>query len=262
MSNGLIPAGRRTEILSLIQERRFISVDELSKHFNVSVITIRRDLAELESEGLLERTHGGAILTRHIKNESSFSEKDSERLDAKESIAALAADFIEPGDTVFVNSGSTTSHLIRVIAALPSIRIVTNNVIAAASANPAEDTEIILIGGVLRTNSGCTVGDFASQLIRQISGTKLFIGADGISLKSGITSPVSQEAAVTKMMIEQTAGPVIVAADSSKVGRVTTFFTTALSNADVLLTDRDFDESFRPDFEEAGIRIIKEGCKG
>ena len=72
----------------------------------------------------------------------------------------------------------------------------------------------------LRTNSGCTVGDFASQLIRQISGTKLFIGADGISLKSGITSPVSQEAAVTKMMIEQTAGPVIVAADSSKVGRV------------------------------------------
>jgi DeoR/GlpR family transcriptional regulator of sugar metabolism len=257
MSSGLIPAGRRAGILSEIKGKGFVSVEELSALFDVSVITIRRDLDLLEGEGLLERTHGGAIHTRHITTESSYKEKDLQHQDLKAAIGVKAAELVEPGETIFVNSGSTTFQLVKALSAVHGIRIVTNNIPAALDSEPVADTEIILIGGRYRPNSGSTIGDFALQLVGQLNASRTFIGADGISLKNGITSPVSQEAAITRLMIERTAGPVIVAADSSKIGGVTTFFTAAINSVDYLVTDRNFDESFRPDFEEAGITIIK-----
>ena len=259
MSANLIPAGRRAGILSEIKEKGFASVDELAARFDVSVITIRRDLDQLESEGCIERTHGGAIYTKHIAVESTYREKNQQNREMKSAIGARAAGLAMPGDTVFVNSGSTTFQIIAELVGIPGIRIITNNITAVLEASPGPDCELILVGGLYRGASGCTVGDFAMQLMKQLNVSRTFIGADGISLKNGITSPVSQEAAVTRMMIERTAGPVIVAADSSKIGSVSTFFTARLDSVDYLVTDGGFDESFRPDFEEAGITIIKAG---
>ncbi|MBI9106542.1 MAG: DeoR/GlpR transcriptional regulator [Spirochaetales bacterium] len=259
MPANLIPAGRRSGILAEIKERGFASVDELSSKFEVSVITIRRDLDQLESDGLIERTHGGAIYTRHIAAESPYMEKNQQNREMKSAIGMRAAKLAEQGDTVFVNSGSTTFQIIRSLLNIPHIRIVTNNIAAVLESEPGPDTELILIGGRYRFNSGCTIGNFAEELIGQLNVSKTFIGADGISLKSGITSPIAEEAAVTRMMIERTSGPVILAADSSKVGSMSTFFTAALERIDYLVTDDNFDETYRPDFEEVGITIIKTG---
>ena len=256
MGSGLIPAGRRAEILNELKTRGFAGVDELAGLFDVSVITIRRDLDQLESDGLVERTHGGAIYKKHIRSESTYIEKDSRNHELKLRIGARAAEFAEAGDTVFVNSGSTTFQLIRALSARGGIRIVTNNIAAALESGPSEESELVLIGGMFRYSSGCTVGDFAQDMINRINTAVTFIGADGISLKNGITSPVSQEAAVTRMMIEKSSGPVVLAADSTKIGSVTTFFTAPLDAVDYLVTDDNFDEAYRPDFEEAGIEII------
>jgi DeoR family transcriptional regulator, fructose operon transcriptional repressor len=261
MGSGIIPAGRRVEILTLVKEKGLVSVEELAGLFDVSVITIRRDLEQLEKEGQLERIHGGAIYTRHIKTEISYREKDLENHEIKEAIGKQAAMLVEKGDTVFVNSGSTTFQLIKALSEISGIRIVTNNILAAMEITPGADVEIVLIGGTYRINSGCTVGDFAAQTVSQLNAVKTFVGADGISLKNGITSPVSQEAALTRLMIQRTSGPVIVTADSTKIGKVTTFFTADLNRADILVTDSTFDETFRPDFEEAGIEIIKTTIK-
>ena len=257
MPNSLIPAGRRAGVLAEIKENGFASVEELSAKFDVSVITIRRDLDQLESEGLVERTHGGAIYTRHIASESSYIEKNSQNRELKTEIGTRAAELAAPGDTVFVNSGSTTYQIIKALLSIPGIRIVTNNIAAVLEAEPGPDCELILIGGRYRFNSGCTIGSFAESLISQLNVSKTFIGADGISLKSGITSPIAEEAAVTRMMIERTAGQITVAADSSKVGSMSTFFIASLDSIDNLVTDSNFDETYRPDFEEAGIKIIK-----
>ena len=259
MSSNLIPAGRRAGILAEVKERGFASVDELAAKFNVSVITIRRDLDQLESDGAVERTHGGAIYTKHIAAESTYREKNEQNREVKSAIGATAAGLAEAGETVFVNSGSTTFQIIMSLIQIPGIRIVTNNIAAVMEAPAESSSELILIGGNYRPASGCTTGDFAMQLVGQLNVSKTFIGADGISLKNGITSPVSQEAAITRLMIERTAGPVVVAADSSKIGSVSTFFTAGLSSVNFIVTDGGFDESFRPDFEEAGIRIIKAG---
>ena len=174
----------------------------------------------------------------------------------KEAIGTRAAELVEQGETVFVNSGSTTLQLIKALSRRSGLRIVTNNIAAALDAEPVEGSELIVTGGTLRYSSGCTVGEFALQLVGQLNVSKTFIGADGISLKNGITSPVAQEAAITKLMIERSSGPVILTADSSKIGGVTTFFTAALEAVDYIVTDKNFDEAFRPDFEEAGIKII------
>ena len=257
MSVSLIPAERRAGILSEIKSRGFASVEELSSKFEVSVITIRRDLDQLESEGLIERTHGGAIYTKHISTESPYMEKNLQNREVKSLIGAKAAGLANAGETVFVNSGSTTYHVIKALLQLPGIRVVTNNIPAVLEVEPGPGAELILIGGRYRFNSGCTIGNFAEELIGQLNVSKTFIGADGISLKSGITSPIAEEAAVTRMMIERTAGEVILAADSSKVGSMSTFFTAVLDSIDYLVTDGNFDETYRPDFEEAGIKIIK-----
>jgi len=259
MSGSLIPAGRRSGMLSQIKEKGFAAVEDLAEKFDVSVITIRRDLDQLESDGLIERTHGGAIYTRHIASESPYKVKNIRNHKLKTAIGRRAAKIADAGDTVFVNSGSTTFQIIMALLNLPDIRIITNNITAVLEADPGPDNQLLLIGGQYRFNSGCTIGSFAAEMIRGLNVSKTFIGADGISLKSGITSPIAEEAAVTRMMIERTAGAVIVAADSSKVGSVSTFSTASLEQADYLVTDNNFDESFRPDFEEAGIKIIKAG---
>ena len=259
MTNNLIPAGRRAGILSEIKDKGFASVEELAAKFDVSVITIRRDLDQLESDGVIERTHGGAIYTKHVAVESSYREKNSLNHEIKTLIGNRAAGIAEPGETVFVNSGSTTYQIIQALFRIEGIRIVTNNIAAVLEAEPGPECELILIGGKYRFNSGCTIGSFAEGIINQLNVSKTFIGADGISLKSGITSPVSEEAAVTKMMIERTAGQVITAADSTKIGQMSTFYISALDSIDYLVTDENFDENYRPDFEEAGIEIIKAG---
>ncbi len=259
MAANLIPAGRRAGILSFIKDKGFASVEELASRFEVSVITIRRDLDQLESDNLIERTHGGAIYTRHIAVESSYTEKNSQNRENKNAIGMRAAELAAPGETVFVNNGSTTHQIIRALLGIRNIRIVTNNIVAVLEADPGPDCELILVGGRYRFNSGCTIGSFAEAVIRQLNVSRTFIGADGISLKSGITSPVAEEAAITRMMIEHTAGEITIAADSSKIGKISTFFISSLKSIDNLVTDNDFDEKYRPDFEEAGIKIITTG---
>ncbi|MDC7226582.1 MAG: DeoR/GlpR family DNA-binding transcription regulator [Spirochaetales bacterium] len=257
MPGSLIPAGRRNGMLAEIKEKGFAGVDELAEKFDVSVITVRRDLDQLELEGHIERTHGGAIYTRHISSESTYKEKNVRNHGVKAAIGRRAAELASSGDTIFVNSGSTTFQIIVSLLEIPDIRIITNNISAALEVDIPSGSEMILIGGQYRANSGCTIGSFAAEMIGRLNVSRTFIGADGISLKSGITSPVAEEAAVTRLMIERTAGPVVIAADSSKVGSVSTFFTAALDQTDFLVTDGNFDETFRPDFEEAGIEIIK-----
>ena len=165
MSVSLIPAGRRAGILAEIKGKGFASVEELSSKFDVSVITIRRDLDHLESEGAIERTHGGAIYSKHISSESSYLEKNLQNSDLKTHIGARAAELAEDGETVFVNSGSTTYHVIKALLKVPGIRIVTNNIPAVLEAEPGPGAELILLGGRYRFNSGCTIGNFAEEII-------------------------------------------------------------------------------------------------
>lgn len=234
-------------------------VDDLSRLFDVSEMTVRRDLDSLEDEGLLERTHGGAIALHAVTAERRYRDKDEENREAKEAIARIAADLVEDGETVLINSGSTTRQVIHRLAERKGLRIITNNIAAVADLPEDTEAEILLLGGRYRSAAGCVVGDWASGLLDGLAPSRAILGADGISLREGVSSPIPEEAALTRLMIERTRGPVMVVADSGKIGKVCGFRIGSLSDISDLVTDGEADNHWAPDFEAAGVKVVTVG---
>lgn len=254
VSNEIIPIERQNRILEIVDERGVIRVNELSRLFDVSVMTIRRDLMTLEEHGLLRRSHGGAVSRRRFQSEPYFDQKDKRNRQEKEAIGQLAATLVEAGETILVNSGSTTLELLR---HLPNIelRVVTSNA-GAVSALSSSGIECIVLGGVYRKRSNSFVGGFAMQTLENVYGSKAFIGVDGLDLEAGLTTPHHQEAEIARKMIRRTRGEVIVLADSSKIGGVSPFVSTALDEVDIVITDQGILDEYRTALEERGISVL------
>lgn len=254
MGSAPIPADRRRQIHELLRRKGVVAVAELATLLGVSELTIRRDLDEMSRQGILERTHGGAILNQRVSVEPLYQQKDAAHRREKEAIGKAAAALVEDGDTLLVNSGSTTLEVIRALKNR-NVRIITSNLGAAAIAADG-NFECILIGGLYRARSNSLVGALAELSLQQVYGSKAFIGVDGISFRYGLTTPILEEAEIARRMIERTPGPVIVVADHSKIGVVSNFVTAPIEKIQVLVTDAHIEENFRSELEKLGIRII------
>jgi len=228
-----LPAERRRRILELVAERGAVRVAELVELLGVSEFTVRRDLAALAALGALERSHGGAV----PPGGRLPPILPVERSGAKRAIGRAAAALVQPGETLFLNGGSTTLEVFRHLAV--PVTVITNNVLAALE--PARDVELILLGGHVRPDpTGRTVvGPFATELLRRTFATRAVLGVGGVSAEAGVTTPVAAEAEIATWMIEHTRGPVVVVADRSKLGAVTDFAVCPLERVDVLVTDAE-----------------------
>ena len=258
MSSGQIPADRKKLITEQIREQGIVRVNELSDLFSVSVLTIRRDLDQLEKQGILERTHGGAILRQNMPIEPMFSQKEQENKTEKDLIAITAASLIEDGDMVIINSGSTTQAVIEALKN-KKITIITNNIGAALVADEAV-FDLIFIGGSYRPQSHSVTGDIGLQALDRIYANKAVIGVDGFSFTYGLTTPIMQEAEMTRKMIGKTVGSIIVAVDSSKVGVVSNFKTADLDRINYLVTDHGADHLLsEEELHHAGVELLFAG---
>ena len=253
MSQTLIPVDRQNRIQRLIEEKGIVKVAELSRMFGVTELTIRRDFDRLEEKGILDRTHGGAILRKRLAVESLYTEKNQKHTDQKQAIGRAVNKFIAPGDTLFINTGSTTPQVLRHLSG-KNPRVITSNAHALSRIENPE-IEVLLTGGVFRRQSNSLVGEMAQASLKNICAGKAIIGVDGVSVKFGFTTPIQEEAAITRCMIEQTAGPVIMVADSSKMGVVSNFVTAPLNKADILITDDGIKPDFKKELEEKGIQV-------
>ena len=251
-----LPGGRHVRIMELLRKNGFVNVEELSDLLRVSTLTIRRDLDRMAESGLLQRTHGGAVFVQQKRVELLYSKKGEQNKEAKMAIGEKAASLVDDGDLVFVNSGSTTYHVIMNLARRSGVRIVTNNVAAAIDLEESHGVEIMLTGGTYRAESHCLVGDQAERMLEGICADKAIIGADGISVELGITSPVAQEAAVTAKMLRRTNGKVIVIADNSKIGVVSNFVITPIDNVDILVTNSRPNHLDVEDFARHGVEVM------
>jgi DeoR/GlpR family transcriptional regulator of sugar metabolism len=254
MKKNYIPADRQTRIQNLIQEKGVVKVIELSRMFHVTELTIRRDLDLLEKKGVLDRTHGGAILRHRMKTEPLYTEKDRILRLEKQAIGRKVNDLVEPGDTLVINTGSTTSQVLRHLSVKP-LRVITSNANALIEVTDP-DIELILTGGVFRRQSNSLIGSLAHSILAQVCGSKAIIGVDGLSIKFGLTTPVQQEAEVTRLMIERTQGPVVVVADHSKMGVVSNFVTAPIKKINILVTDAGIKPDFSKMLQELGIQVI------
>ncbi len=252
-----LPAERHRRIQELLRERRVVRVSTLADLLGVSEVTVRRDLEALEHRGLLERTHGGAVLTQRLHAEPAYYEAISSNPEEKRRIGEAAARLVKAGDAIYLNGGTTTLQVFRHLDA-PGVKVITNHVgIALESAD--RDVELLLVGGHYRAPSNSVVGPFAADALRRTHANKAFIGVEGISLRSGLTTPVAAEAEVARLMIEQTRGEVSVVADHSKLGTVADFVIAPLGQVNRLVVDAGIGADERDAFAEAGVNVVVAG---
>jgi DeoR family fructose operon transcriptional repressor len=255
MRKSLIPAQRRERIQEYLEIHKIVRMDDLYKMLDTSEATVRRDLEWLEREGVLERTHGGAMLSQVMTFEPEYMQRASTNPEEKRLIGEKAASLIEDGDIVFINSGTTTAQVIRYIRGDAGITIFTNNIIAVLEARDAK-FEKYLIGGEFQPHSNSVAGRFAIDNLRQVYANKAFLGVDGISLIHGCTVPSDAEAEVIKLMIERTKGDIFIVADHTKWGVVSKFQIASIDEVDKLITDALIDPSTVESLASHSVEII------
>lgn len=251
----MIPAERRARISEMLRERHAVRVSSLSEDLRVSEMTIRRDLERLEAEGLLTRTHGGAVVKRHMIEEPLYVDNVAAHTEEKRRIAQAAAAMIEPGETVFLSCGTTAAQVLRHVDPQLEARIITHNVGALAEAQGLR-LGIVLVGGTYQPRSNAVAGPWAVELIRHFHASKMLFGVDGFDLEDGLTTPTIGMATVERAMIEQTRGPVIVLADRSKIGVVADVVICGFDRIDTVMVDDGVDEGVRAEIRRLGLRCI------
>jgi DeoR family fructose operon transcriptional repressor len=252
-----LPAERHRRIQELLRERQVVRVSTLSDLMGVSEVTIRRDLEGLERRGLLERTHGGAVLTQRMSSEPAYVDAIASNPQEKRLIGRTAAALVEPGDAIYLNGGTTTLQVFRHLE-VSGVKVITNHIGIALEAAD-RDVELLLLGGHYRSPSNSVVGPFATDALRRTYANTAFIGVEGISLRSGLTTPTAAEAEIARVMIEQTRGTVSVVADHSKIGTVADFAIATLDQVDRLIVDPAIDEDYREQLREAGVEVVLAG---
>jgi len=251
----LIPAQRHERILQHLAVHKIASIAGLAKLLNVSKSTVRRDLEWLETQGYLEPTRGGAILSRHILSEIEYLQREQSHIEEKRAIGTATAALIEDGDVIFINSGTTTAQVLKQIKGKPNVVAITNNTAMMAESEEI-DYDLVLLGGSYLPRSHAVVGLFTTDNVRQVYASKTIIGVDGISLKYGCTVPTRVEADVIRQMIERTSGPVIIVTDCSKWGAVSNFEIVRIDQIQTLVTDEGFDIQARVALAARSVEII------
>ena len=244
---------RRQKIQEIVTAKRSIRVREVAKDFNISEVTIRKDLEILEKRGVLSRVHGGAIFKESLVTDRALTEKERIHYQEKKRIAKKAAEFINPGDVVILDSGSTTTEISRQIKYKENIKVITN-AINIASELAASNIQVTLTGGFLREKSFSLVGPLAELSLENLSADKLFLGVDGIHTEYGLTTPNLMEGRVNQLMI-RIAHEVILVADSSKFGKRSMSVISNLNALDKIITDKNIPEEDLKKIKELGIEV-------
>ena len=254
-SQEMIPAERRARIVELLEERRSVRVSLLSETLGVSEMTIRRDLELLEQAGLLSRMHGGAILKRRMLEEALYANNVRTHSEEKRRIAQAAAATISPGETVFLSSGTTAAQVLSHVDPQLRARIVTHNV-GAITTGQRTNLDVVLVGGSYRQRSNALEGALAIETVGMFHASRFIIGADGLTLEEGITTPSIGLAGVERAMVRQTRGEIIALADSSKFGVVGDVAICTLDKVSAIIHDDAVGEDVREAMELLGMRQV------
>lgn len=251
----MLPNQRREKIFELIQEDGSAKVLNLAKLFKVTEVTIRQDLEKMEKDGLVLREHGGAYL-KNIKDQvQAFSLAHQENLDKKEIIARKCLEFIEPGDTIILDSGSTTTEVAKGLKGKKNLTVITNALNIALILGAESGIEVIVTGGEFKPPTLSLTGQKAADFFKGLHAQKLFLATAGISLKAGLTYPSISDLVVKKAMIEASEITYLVA-DSTKMGKAAFASLGALSLIDFIITDSAIEDKHKQLFKNNEIELI------
>jgi DeoR family transcriptional regulator of aga operon len=246
---------RRRAIVDFVNQNGRALVRELARKFGSSEITIRRDLEQLHERGQIYRTHGGALPIRAgSESDRDLTQRELQHPREKLKIAAAAARMIKEGQSIILDSGSTTTAVARVLRDFKQLTVITN-AINIAGELAGSRVDVILTGGMLRKNSYSLVGPIAEESLRRLKADVLFLGVDGFDTSSGVSTPNLLEAQLNRLMVS-IAARVVAVCDSSKFGRSSLSSIVPISDIHGVITDKQIP---RPDLralKKAGLEIV------
>lgn len=245
---------RQQLILQHLKENQSVRIAELCKKWNVTRETIRRDLYELEEKGLLKKVHGGAILAQ-TNVEPPYAKRSELNLEEKEAIAVAAASFVEDGDALYIDLGTSTLLFAKQLFHKKGITVITNALLVALEMSKHPDAKVIMSGGELRTGDLALSGPVARKSLEDFFVDKAFIGVGGLSMETGFTDYHMGEAEIRQIMLKN-AKEKYALIDHSKIN-VTAFNKVAeLTDIDIVITDSNAPKSTLKQLEEKGLHII------
>lgn len=248
------PAERHDFILKRLQDEGYVKVADLSDRLNVSKVTIRKDLRELERRDLLYRTYGGANLRDPYVGERPLFEKAPEFAEEKKRIGQAAARLVSKRDSIILGPGTTMTQVAKHLPDTHELTVITNAMNVALVIAKRKGIEILMLGGMVRHNSQSAVGVHAEQMLEGYTCDKVFLGVDGFDVDYGLTTTNSLEARLNELMI-RTAQRTIVVTDSSKFGRRGFRRICGLNLVHRVITDTNVEDRDVQALENQGIQV-------
>ena len=246
---------RRRHILSLVHSQGRVLVGELSRTLGISQITIRKDLEHLQSRGLVQRTHGGALrLQSGALFDPSLQEKQKQHSQEKQRIADAAARMVQEGQCVMLDSGTTTTAVAHALKRFAQLTLITNALNIAADL-ASTNFEVILVGGTLRRNSFSLVGPLAEDVLEEMHADILFLGVDGFDVETGITTPNFLESRVNRAMVKASRR-IVVVCDSTKFNRRSLSRIIPTSAIHSVITDKNLPREAEEALRNQNIEVI------
>ncbi len=246
-------------MVELLEKRNAVSVAQFAEILDVSKETVRRDLRDLEEDGILKRTHGGAVLEvqKSTAVEYPFNVREVQRYKEKNMIAKEAAAYIEDGDTIFIDNSSTTLNLIKYISSSKQVTIITNSIrLLIESATLAQNNLTILsLGGIFRTKNYSLIGAYSLEWAANFKPTKAFISCRSILPDEGLSDGSIYEAE-TKRALINSSKEVFVLADHSKFSETGSFHLANFNAIDYIITDSQTDKKSLQWLNQTGAKIV------
>jgi DeoR family transcriptional regulator, aga operon transcriptional repressor len=246
---------RQRAIHELIERDKRVSVTAICETFSVSEATARRDLAALASEGKVQRVRGGAIQTGESPPELPILEREDDQTHDKDLIGRAAARLIRPGETIFLGSGTTVLATARHLQECQELTVLTNSLPIINLLVGCTGITLIVLGGMLRNSELSFIGHITETALSEVRADKVILGARAISLEHGITNDYLPET-LTDRAIIKIGREVILVADHTKFGTVSTAFLAPLEDVTTIVTDRMIEEEFVQSIQEKGVNVL------
>ena len=241
---------REKKIVDILSEAGKVSVTGISERLNVSKVTIRSDFASLAEKGVIYKTHGGAVPAMH----PDILERQRDMTDVKRAIAKEAASMVEDGDTIMIVAGTTTAMIGNYLLGKRDIRIVTNSTLLLPYARMNPSINLTIVGGEFRPQAEAMVGPETIRQLDEFHVKKAFIGTEGFSYESGLTTQLIESSEIIRKMVQRTEQTVMVA-DSGKYNKIGFVKILPLDSMDLIITDSGLDIKVQNDLKEKGLNL-------
>jgi len=246
---------RQNQVLRWINQQQRISISEICEHFAVSEATARRDLETLAGKGKVQRVHGGAITLDQAPPEMPMLLRQDDQAGEKQRIGVAGANLVNNGDTIFLGSGTTVLEVARNLKDHNNLTVITNSLPVINYLSDNRNITIVCLGGMLRPSEFSFIGHITEQALSEVRADKVFIGVRAINLKEGLTNDYLPET-LTDRAILKIGQEIIVVADHTKFGRISTVMLVPIERIHTIITSMEIPGELIKDISKRNIRVI------